>query len=154
MSIGLGTDNLFRVSPSLPLPFASLERVNNESLRSLERSRSSLALDALFLAALAALAGDNPPIIDLSITTYSLVPVKSSSPVTTIRSGPCPATNLEPRERGWLAVEGRLDLVLEDLSREGPGSLLATLKLLSRVRRGGMDFGLPNRGAAGEKIDT
>jgi len=46
-------------------------------------------------------------------------------------------------------MERRLDLVLEDLGREGPGSLLVTLRLLSRVRRGEMDLGLPKCGVVG-----
>jgi hypothetical protein len=46
-------------------------------------------------------------------------------------------------------MERRPGLVPEDLTREGPGSLLATLRLLSRARRGDIDVGLPSSGDAG-----
>lgn len=39
-------------------------------------------------------------------------------------------------------MEGRLVRTLEDLAREGPGSLLVTFGLLSQMGRGGIDFGL------------
>jgi hypothetical protein len=86
-----GTVNLFRPSPPSPFPFMPFERVNNESLRCLEYSRSLLALDAL-LATSATLAGESPPITDVSNVTYSLVPVKSPSPVTIDRSGTVPSS--------------------------------------------------------------
>jgi len=39
--------------------------------------------------------------------------------------------------------------VPEILAREGPGSLLVTLRLLSREKREEMDLGLPSGGVAG-----
>ena len=164
VKLGGSPSDRFRPSPPPLFPFTSSEHVNKESLRCLGHSRSSLALDALSLAAFATLAGESPSITDLSIITYSLVPDKSPFPVTTNRSDTVtfagPTNRFEPLERSclWLGVskptaDGRVGLVPEDLAREGPGSLVITLWLLSRVGRWGMDRRLLSCAIEGEGVN-
>lgn len=49
-------------------------------------------------------------------------------------------------------MEGRVDLVLEDLVRDGPGSLLVMLRLLSRAEGRRRDLGLLSSGAVSEEV--
>lgn len=49
-------------------------------------------------------------------------------------------------------MEGRVDLVLEDLVRDGPGPLLVILRLLSRAEGRKRDLGLLSSGPVSEEV--